>query len=316
MSEASIFFQFIIDEEDAGERLDIFLANQDEPPISRSQIKKFLDRGEVLVNQDQVKAGYRLRQGDQIQWTYTPPPTLSTDPEPIPLTILYEDDDLAVIDKPAGLVVHPAPGHPEGTLVNALTYHFKQLSTLQGALRPGIIHRLDRDTSGVLAVTFTDKANRYLAEQFQARSVQRIYHALVFGPGLADQGRFDTGHGRHPTNRRRFTGADAGSGRRAITDYRVLERFESGACLVECRLSTGRTHQIRMHLSEANAPILGDQLYGGRAAAKTGIINRQALHARQLGFERPNGKWLDCSAEYPPDFQQALDALRAGKEWR
>lgn len=316
MSEDSITFHFIIDEEDAGERLDVFLASHEDVPTTRSQIKKFLERGEILVDKSPVKSGYRLRTGDQIQWTYTPPPRLSTDPEPIALTILYEDDDLAIIDKPAGLVVHPAPGHPEGTLVNALTYHFERLSTVQGELRPGIVHRLDRDTSGALAVTFTDRANLYLSEQFHARSVKRIYHALVFGPGLDDEGRFDTGHDRNPNNRRRFTGTLDESGRRAITDYRVLERFDSGACLVQCQLTTGRTHQIRMHLSEAGAPILADHLYGGRATSRASIIDRQALHAQTLGFERPDGQWLERSAQYPPDFQLALDELRAGKDWR
>lgn len=316
MSEDSTFFQFLITDEDAGERLDVFLANQDEPPLSRSQVRRFLDRGEILVNQSLVKAGYRLRHGDQIQWTYSPPPKLSTAPEPIALKILYEDDDLAIIDKPAGMVVHPAPGHPDGTLVNALTYHFEHLSRLPGELRPGIVHRLDRHTSGAIAVTFSDEAHRHLAEQFRTQSAERTYHALVFGPGLNDEGRFETGHGRHPTQRMRFTGADESSERRAITDFRVLERFDSQTSLVECQLKTGRTHQIRMHLSEAGAPILGDQLYGGRAASAAAIIARQALHAHTLGLERLDGQWIQVHADYPQDFRQALESLRAGKDWR
>lgn len=315
MSTRPTFFRFNVDDDDAGERLDVYLADQEDPPLSRSQVRKFLDRGEIKVNDELVKAGYRLRGGDEILWEHTPAPRPSTAPESIDLQILYEDDDLAIIDKPAGLVVHPAPGHPDGTLVNALTYHFDHLSDLSGTLRPGIVHRLDRDTSGALAITKTDRAHRHLAEQFRRHTIERVYHALAFGPGLDDEATFETGHGRHPRHRVRYTG-QIDSRRRAVTHIRVLERFASGACLVECRLETGRTHQIRMHLSEANAPILADHLYGGRAAAGASIIDRQALHALILGLEHPDGHQIRCRSEYPRDFQAALDALRSGADWR
>lgn len=315
MNRPTIPFRFFVDDDDAGLRLDVFLANQEEPPLSRSQVRKFLDRGEITVNDDLVKAGYTLRPGDEILWEHTPPPPPSTAPQPIALRILYQDDDLAIIDKPAGLVVHPAPGHPDGTLVNALTYHFDNLSQLPGQFRPGIVHRLDRDTSGALAITKTDRAHRFLAGQFRDHSIERVYHALAFGSGLDEHGTFDTGHARHPHHRIRYTGTTH-SRRRAITHYKVLERFHSQACLLECRLETGRTHQIRMHLSEANAPILSDTLYGGRATGQTSIIDRQALHALTLGLQHPDGHMISCRSDYPDDFQQALDALRSGQDWR
>ncbi len=315
MNDSTTLFRFSVGEEDAGQRLDVYLADEEDPPLSRSQVRKFLDRGEITVNHKQVKAGYKLRSGDEILWEHTPPPRPTTAPEPIDLVVLHDDADLAIIDKPPHLVVHPAPGHPDGTLVNALTYHFDALSSLSGKFRPGIVHRLDRDTSGALAITKTDRAHRHLGDQFRDHSIERVYHALAFGPGLDDEGTFDTGHARHPKHRVRFTG-EVDSRRRAITHYRVLERFSSGACLVECRLETGRTHQIRMHLSEAHAPILGDHLYGGRTTSEVSIIDRQALHALVLGLQHPDGHRIHCRSEYPTDFQDALDALRAGRDWR
>ena len=312
---SSISYRFEVEGDDEGRRLDRFLAECDEPPLSRSQVKKYLNHGEITVNGEHVKAGYRLREGDDILWEHSPPPEPTTAPEPIDLTILHEDDELAIIDKPADLVVHPAPGHPEGTLVNALTHHFSKLSSVGPDLRPGIVHRLDRDTTGALAVAKTDRAHRHLADQFRDHSAERTYHALVFGPGLDDEGTFDTGHARHPRERVRFTG-EGGGKRRAVTHYRVLERFESGACLVECNLETGRTHQIRMHFYEANAPLLGDEVYGGRSTSSSSIIDRPALHALTLGVEHPDGHRIRCKAPYPDDFRSALEALRQGRDWR
>lgn len=308
-------YRYRVDADQAGERLDRFLADRDPPGLSRSQVKKFLDRGEITVGDEHVKAGYKLRAGDQIRWEHTPPPQPSTRPQPIELDILHEDDELAVVDKPAGLVVHPANGHPDGTLVNALNHHFNDLSSIGGELRPGIVHRLDRDTSGALAVAKTDRAHRHLARQFRERTADRRYHALVHGPGLDDEGTFDTPHTRHPRHRVRFTGT-VESERRAITHYRVVERFDSGACLVECRLETGRTHQIRMHFYEANAPVLADELYAGTATSSPSIIDRQALHALTLGVEHPDGHRIDCRSPYPSDFRSALEQLRNGADWR
>lgn len=316
MNDGTTQFRFAIGEEDVGLRLDVFLAEQDDPPLSRSQVKKYIDAGEIEVNDDIVKAGYRLREGDQIRWIYQAPPQPSTRPQDIDLQILYEDAELAIIDKPAGLVVHPAPGHPDQTLVNALTFHFSSLSSIgKERMRPGIVHRLDKDTSGALAIAKTDRAHRHLAIQFKNHAIERVYHALVFGPALPDAGTFRTGHARHPTHRLRFTG-DIDSTRRAITHYRVLERFDSGAVLVACRLETGRTHQIRLHFSEAHAPLLSDRLYGGPATSEIPLIDRQALHARVLGLEGPDGQSIRVESEYPEDFAAALEALRAGKDWR
>ncbi|WP_199589703.1 RluA family pseudouridine synthase [Lujinxingia litoralis] len=308
-------FIFQIEPEDAGERLDVYLAEQDDPPMTRSQVRKFLDRGEVRVNGQQVKAGYKLRDDDRIVWAHTPPTEPTIEAQAIALTLLYEDDQLAVVDKPVGMVVHPSIGHPDRTLVNALMHHFEELPTIGGELRPGIVHRIDKDTSGALAVTKTDRAHHHLADQFREHSIERVYHALVFGPGLPDQGTFDTLHGRDPNHRMRFTGRVT-KGRRAVTHYKVMERFVSGAVLVECRLETGRTHQIRMHFCDAGCPLLGDALYGGKRTGQCRLIDRQALHARTLGFEHPDGHRVFCEAEYPEDFAQALQSLRAGGDWR
>ena len=308
-------FHFRVGDEDANRRLDRFLADCDPPGITRSQVRKSLDEGHISVNGHQVKAGYSLCPGDEICWRYEAPVEPTAKAQPIEFDVLYDDNELAIIDKPSDLVVHPATGHPDQTLVNGLAHRFGQLSTLGGELRPGIVHRLDRDTTGALAVAKTDEAHRHLSDQFREHSAKRIYHALVHGPGLDDEGTFETGHARHPQHRVRFTGRIGGK-RDAITHYRVRERFASGACLVECRLETGRTHQIRMHFYEAHAPLLGDPVYGGRATSSPSIIDRQALHALVLGVEHPDGRWIECRSPYPADFQAALDALRQGRDWR
>ncbi len=308
-------YRFTITDEDAGRRLDRFLAGCDPPGESRSQVKKFLNQGQISVNGEQVKAGHRLRPGDQVVWRHDPPKEPTTAPEPIDFGVLYDDEEMAIIDKPADLVVHPAPGHPDHTLVNGLTHRFDRLSSLGGELRPGIVHRLDRDTTGALAIAKSDRAHRYLSDQFREHSAERVYHAIVHGPGLDESGTFDTGHSRHPHHRVRFTGRRDAE-RHAITHYRVIERFETDACLVECRLETGRTHQIRMHFFEANAPVLGDDVYGGRSTSSASIIDRQALHALILGVEHPDGQRIRCESPYPADFRAAVDALRAGRDWR
>ena len=214
------------------------------------------------------------------------------------------------------MVVHPSPGHPDGTLVNALLHHMDDLAGIGGELRPGIVHRIDKDTSGALAVIKPDElAHRTSPEQFRRHDIERRYHALVFDQGLDDRGTFETLHGRDPNHRVRFTGR-VERGRRAVTHWRVLERFDSQAALVECRLETGRTHQIRMHFADDHCPLLGDQLYGGRATRDNRLIDRQALHAHTLGFEHLDGQHVHATAPYPDDFAHALDALRDGKQWR
>ena len=310
-------YRFSAGESDEGTRLDIFLREQEEPDESRSQIKKRIDRGEVRIDGETApKAGERLQAGDEIVWEYEPPREPELDAQEIPLEFIYEDEHLAVVRKPAGMVVHPGPGHPDGTLVNALLYHLDNLAGVGGEIRPGIVHRIDKETSGALVVTKNDETHRHLARQFKEHTIERRYHAIVFGPGIDDEGTFDTGHARDPNNRVRYTGESDGE-RRAITHYRVLERFDSGAALVECRLETGRTHQIRMHFYEANAPVLGDSLYAGRATSRAGIIDRQALHARMLELEHPaSGERMHFEAEYPEDFSHALSELRRGADWR
>lgn len=308
-------FRFVVEPDDQGDRLDVYLAEQNDPPISRSQVRRRMDAGEITVNDEQVKAGYKLREDDMIRWDFSPPKRPTLKAQQIPIEVLYEDAAVAVVRKPAGMVVHPSPGHPDGTLVNALLYQFDDLAGIGGKLRPGIVHRLDKNTSGALAVTKSDRAHRFLATQFGKHSVARTYHALVVGPRLDEKGVFDTFHARNPNNRMRYSGLRE-SKRRAITHYRILERFDGDVCLVECHLETGRTHQIRMHFFEANAPLLGDTLYGNPLTSSTPLIARQALHARSLGFEHPDGMRVDRVAPYPADFEDALKALRAGKSWR
>lgn len=246
------------------------------------------------------------------------PRTLETIPQDIPLEILYEDDHVVVVNKPTGMVVHPAAGHYDGTLVNALLFHCAgRLSSVGGAVRPGIVHRIDKDTSGALVCSKTDEAHVLLQGQFAAHTVKRQYIALcarTTGRGIGGSGTFRTRHGRHLTDRKKFTGKSGD--REAITHYEVLEHFRDGAALVRCKLETGRTHQIRVHLSEAGAPILGDPIYGGTSVARSHLVTRTALHAQTLGFVAPNGEELYFEADPPEDFQNALDRLRRGATWR
>lgn len=316
MPTTTTHFRFPIDEEDAGVRLDVFLAEQDDPPLTRSQVRRCIDSGEVHVDEKIVKAGHKLKVGEVVSWAHAPPSPPSLEAQDIPLSILYEDSNLAIVDKAFGMVVHPSFGHPDGTLVNALLHHMgDELSEAGDALRPGIVHRIDKDTSGAIVITKTDTAHRHLSELFRTHDIERAYHALVIDHGLDDSGTFATLHGRDPKNRFRFTG-NVPRGKHATTHFKVLERFTQGVALVECRLETGRTHQIRMHFFDANCPLLGDQLYGGKASQSNRLIERQALHARTLGFVDHVGKEISVTAPYPDDFASALQALRDGKQWR
>jgi 23S rRNA pseudouridine1911/1915/1917 synthase len=299
-------------EDEAGLRLDRFLQVHTEEHVTRSQLTRAIDQGAVTINGETApKAGARMRTGDVVATDIKATIVPDLQPENIPVDVLHLDDDLIVVVKPAGLVVHPGPGHPSGTLVNALLHLLPQ--TADGHLRPGIVHRLDKDTSGVMVVARSPRALACLARQFAEHSSHRAYQAIVVGKHLADTGTFDTLHGRHPKDRKRFS-AHADRGRRAVTHYEVLERFLT-ASLVRCRLETGRTHQIRMHLAEAGAPVVGDEMYGGKRALSH-HIQRQALHACTLGFEHPSGEWLDFESTPPEDFTRTLTALRSGKEYR
>jgi 23S rRNA pseudouridine1911/1915/1917 synthase len=255
-----------------------------------------------------------LHEGDAV--SYAPPAPVSyerVEAEPIPLDVLFEDPHLIVVDKPAGMVVHPAPGHPRGTLVAALLAHCDQLSGVGGELRPGIVHRLDRLTSGVMLASKSDRAHEALARQFEQHSIERRYLAIVRGVPRPAAARIDTLHGRHPSDRKRYT-TRVTRGRQAITDYRTLQVLE-GAALLEARLETGRTHQVRVHLADRGHPLLGDPVYGGRqgegALRELGRgLGRQALHARLLAFDHPlSGERMSFETPLPADMRRALVAL-------
>lgn len=295
---------FEADARDGGRRLDVVAAER-LPQYSRSRIARLAQDGRILVDGTPRKPAFRLRLGQRVRVLVPPlePPSLR--PEPIPLAIIYEDADLLVVNKPPGLTVHPAPGHPSGTLVNAVLAHAPDLSGIGGVLRPGIVHRLDKDTSGLLAVAKSDEAHRSLTAQIRARTVVRTYLALVRGSIRRDAGVISAPVGRHPVHRTRI--AVTARGRAAVTRYTVLERFP-GATLVVCQLETGRTHQIRVHMTHIGHPILGDPVYGRASVPE---MRRQALHAVRLEFTHPrSGRRLVCTAPLPEDFQRLLTHLR------
>jgi 23S rRNA pseudouridine1911/1915/1917 synthase len=301
------------------QRLDRFL-DASLPELTRSQIKRLIEEGRVTLNGESCKAGSRLRGGEAVTITLPEPVASTAQPEAIPLTILYEDTALIVLDKPAGLVVHPAPGHAGGTLVNALLHHCTDLSGVGGELRPGIVHRLDKDTSGVLVATKDDLSHRQLAAQFKAHTVRRRYRALLYGLVEDDRGCVDQPVGRHPLQRKKMAIVSRG-GRRAVTRWRVLRRFErEHMSLVDLQLETGRTHQIRVHMSALQHPVVGDPLYAGnrlrtvadeRLRALIDRLGRQFLHAWELGFEHPDGTRRIFRAPLPPELQGLLDYLTA-----
>jgi 23S rRNA pseudouridine1911/1915/1917 synthase len=300
--------------ESAGERLDLFLAHQI-ADVSRSQLARHIGEGAVTVNGDAANAPSRkLRAGDVVVWTSPPVVPVAIAAQPLPLTIAHEDRWLVVVDKPAGLVVHPAPGHEAGTLVNALLAHCRDLRGIGGELRPGIVHRIDKDTSGLLVIAKDDATMAALGAAFKAHTVDRVYDALVAGKPPGPEGRIDTMYGRDPRARKKFS-SRVRAGKRAITNWRVVERF-AGAARVEARLETGRTHQVRVHMAALGCPLLGDRTYGRpprepEVRAVADALGRQALHARSLAFVHPaTGKRLELSSELPPDMQAALAALR------
>ncbi|MDM8332265.1 RluA family pseudouridine synthase [Limosilactobacillus pontis] len=271
--------------------------------FSRSQIQRWIEDGHVKVNDQPVKPKYKLAVGDVVTIEPEKPKKIDLVPENIPLDIVYEDDDVIVVNKPQGMVVHPAPGHPDHTLVNALLYH-SPLSTINGEFRPGIVHRIDKDTSGLLMVAKNDMAHRSLAAQLKAKTNEREYVALVHGVIKEDQGTIDAPLGRSPKDRKKQ--AVVADGRHAVTHFKVLKRYQHYT-LVSCRLETGRTHQIRVHMKYIGHPLAGDPLYGPR---KTLPGNGQYLHARLLGFKHPRtGKQLTFTAPLPSCFQKMLDKL-------
>ncbi len=288
---------------DSGKRLDQFLVEK-LGDVSRERVKQLLANGRVRLDRGAVKASYRMRGGETVAVEWEPPPPLRAYPEDIPLDILYEDEDLVAVNKPAGMVVHAGAGRQSGTLVNALLHRFGKLSTLGSELRPGIVHRLDRQSSGVLLVARHDRAHRSLAEQFRRREVGKTYLALVHGSVRAEQGRIAAPIARDLVRRRRMT-ARRRSGREAVTEYRVLRRF-AGFTLLEVTIHTGRTHQIRVHLSTMGHPVAGDTLYG----APGGVLDRNFLHAARIAFRHPRtGQPMEIPAPLPAELRAFLERI-------
>lgn len=298
--------EFQIETED-GERIDKFLTGE-MADFSRSYIQKLIKEGHVLVNGVPVKANYKLSFDDLVAAEIpelTEPDIL---PEDIPLDILYEDDDILVVNKPKGMVVHPAAGHYSGTLVNALMYHCKgNLSGINGVMRPGIVHRIDMDTTGSLIVCKNDAAHQSLAAQLKEHSIKRIYHAVVCGNLKEEEGTVDAPIGRHPVERKKMS-INHKNGREAITHYRVLEHFDNYT-YIACQLETGRTHQIRVHMASIHHPLLGDTVYGPQKCPFP--LAGQTLHAKMLGIKHPRtGKYMEFDAPLPEYFSELLKKLR------
>lgn len=288
----------------AGERLDQYIATK--LGVSRSRAEKLIRSGEVLVDgKPERKPGARVCKASHVDAQLPPPQAIETQPEAIALDILYEDDAIAIVDKPCGMVVHPAAGNPSGTLVNALLYHLKDLSGIGGALRPGIVHRLDKDTSGLLIVAKTDAAHTALSDALKAREIHKTYKAVAMGLLKEDSGVIQAPIARHPTDRKRM--AIVLTGRDARTEYRVVERFRS-ATLVDVDLITGRTHQIRVHFASLHHPLLGDAIYAPARLRQPAL--RLMLHAWKIAFAHPiTGEWMQFESPIPQAFAEAVASL-------
>lgn len=288
-----------------GERLDLFLVRR-QPELSRSHVQKLISRGAALVEGRERKGSYKLTAGESVELTLPEPEPLDIRAEDIPLSVLYEDHDIIVVDKPRGMVVHPAAGISSGTLVNALLFHCRDLSGINGALRPGIVHRLDKDTSGVMVAAKNDAAHLDLAEQIRTKSAQRMYLAVVHGNIREEAGTIKGAIGRHPTDRQRMAIVRE-HGKEAVTHFRVRERF-GAYTLIECRLETGRTHQIRVHMTSIGHPLVNDPKYGPRKTPFA--IKGQALHSRSLTLRHPaSGEQMTFEAPIPEDFAGIIKAL-------
>lgn len=300
--------QLRFDQVTPGQRLDKWLAER-LPDHSRTEIQRWIREGLVRVNGRASKPGYKLEPGDVVEVDVPAPvPYEEVKPEPIPLNILYEDDDLLVIDKPAGMVVHPAPGHTSGTLVNAILYHCPDLRGVGGVERPGIVHRLDKDTSGLILVAKHDRAHRELQRQFKEREIEKAYLALVEGHLQPKEGRIEAPIGRDKRHRKRM--AVIRDGREAVTEYRVIAYYDDYT-LVEVYPLTGRTHQIRVHFAFIGHPLVGDTVYGRRKQRLKPWLKRQFLHAHRLRFRLPRtGEWVEFTSPLPEDLQAVLDKLQ------
>lgn len=315
---------FTTTESEAGRRLDTVVAER-HPTLSRSYVGRLIRAGHVTVNGLTKKSGYLTRCGDIVRSEIPPPQPLTYKPEPIPLSILYEDADVIVLNKPAGLVVHPAPGHQSETLVNALLYHCRDLEGVGGELRPGIVHRLDKDTSGTMVVAKNDMAHESLSHQFKKHQVQKLYLALVYGDMKGSAGVINLPIGRHPTNWKKMSTRSRRS-RSTETRWKIKEAF-SGVTLLEVDLKTGRTHQVRVHCAATGHPVVGDVTYGGKRRRKDvalrelqdilGSVPRQMLHAWKLAFSHPHtGQLMSFESPLPKDMASVLESLRALRQVR
>ena len=300
------YFTFGAEQEDVGTRIDVFLADAMEN-LSRSGVQKLIEEGHITLNGGRTKANYKLRERDIIDVEVPEVKEVEILPEDIPLDILYEDADVIVVNKPQGMVVHPAAGHYSGTLVNALMYHCgRDLSGINGVLRPGIVHRIDKDTTGSVIACKNDKAHRCIAEQLKEHSINRRYRAICFGELNQEEGTIDQPIGRHPNDRKKMA-VNHQNGKRAVTHYRVLQRFQ-GYTYIECVLETGRTHQIRVHMASIGHPLLGDEVYSNRKSPFK--LQGQTLHAKTLGFIHPTtGEYLEIDAPLPEYFEHLLTVL-------
>lgn len=299
--------EYIVPEKSSGLRIDKFLTEIC-PDYTRSFLQKLLKSELVEVNGKPVKSSYKTAAGDTVTFEVPEAVEAEITAQEMPLDILYEDEDVILINKPKGMVVHPAAGHYEGTLVNGLMHHCReQLSGINGVMRPGIVHRIDMDTTGVLIVCKNDLAHNSIAEQLKVHSITRKYYAVVFGSLKDDEGTIHAPIGRHPNDRKKMS-INSKNGKDAVTHYKVLERFH-GYTLVECRLETGRTHQIRVHMASIRHPLLGDQVYG--PAKQPFRLQGQTLHAGVLGFLHPRtGEYMEFSAPLPKYFEELLEKLR------
>lgn len=294
-----------ISDADAGKRIDLYICASS--GISRSRVQKLIESGDITVNGERISKNYKLKKNDDILIFIPEPNEPDIQPENIELDIIYEDDDIIVINKPQNMVVHPAAGHLKGTVVNALMYHCRgSLSGINGVLRPGIVHRIDKDTSGIIVAAKNDESHNSLAEQFACHSITRIYYAVTAGHLKETEGTIDKPIGRCENDRKKMAVTDKNS-KRAVTHYRVIQRLR-GYDLIECRLETGRTHQIRVHLSYMGHPLLGDMVYGYKKQPFP--LKGQALHAKVLGFRHPStGKYIEFDSELPEYFKTLIEKL-------
>lgn len=300
-------YTILIEAEDAGMRIDKFISDR-MPDYSRSFIQKLIKENDLTVNNNEIKSNYKLKAGDEINIVIPEPKELDIVAEDIPLDIVYEDKDVILVNKPQGMVVHPAPGHFTGTLVNAIMYHCKDdLSGINGVMRPGIVHRIDKDTSGVLIICKNDKAHESIAKQLKDHTITRKYNAIVYNNLKEDEGKINAPIGRHPVNRKQMA-VNPINGKEAITHYKVLERINQYT-YVELQLETGRTHQIRVHMTSINHPLLGDPVYGPKSDRFK--LKGQVLHARVLGFVHPTtNEYMEFEAPLPNYFTGLLKKLR------